>query len=77
MRLFEWWAGLRWWIRLGVAFAFLLMSTLLWLSVPLLPGVFFPGWTVGHLATIGWAIGLVLLLLSFPSKSERKGYHDF
>jgi hypothetical protein len=63
MRLFEWWAGLPWWLRVGVAVAFLLSSTIL-----LLAGRFWP-W--------GWAVGVVLLLFSFPSKAERKGYHDF
>jgi hypothetical protein len=25
----------------------------------------------------GWAAGIVLLLFSFPSDSQKKGYHDF
>jgi hypothetical protein len=61
--LYEWWAGLPWWLRLGVAVGCLLVSTVL-----LLFGRFWP-W--------GWAVGLVLLLLGFPNKSERRGYHDF
>jgi hypothetical protein len=58
-----WWTGLPWWLRAGVALLFLLASTVL-----LLLGRFWP-W--------GWAVGAVLLLLSFPSGPERKGYHDF
>jgi hypothetical protein len=60
---FEWWGGLSPWFRFGVAIAFLLLSTGLWLA-----GVYWP-W--------GWGIGLVFLLLAFPSRAERKGYHDF
>jgi hypothetical protein len=77
MRLFEWWARLPRWLRVGVALAFLLMSTILWLTIPLLPRFFFQGWLAGRLAAFGWAVGAMLLLFSFPSKSERKGYHDF
>jgi hypothetical protein len=61
--LIEWWAGLSPWLRFGVALAFLLLSTGLWLA-----GKFWP-W--------GWAIGIVLLFFSFPSDAQRKGYHDF
>ena len=61
--LIEWWAGLSPWVRFGVAAAFLLLSTALWLA-----GRFWP-W--------GWAIGIALLLFSFPTGGERKGYHDF
>ena len=63
MGLFEWWAGLPWWLRVGVALAFLLASTLLWFADRFWP------W--------GWVVGVVLLIFSFPSKAERKGYHDF
>jgi hypothetical protein len=61
--MFEWWAGLPWWLRLGVALIFLLISTILWFNDQFWP------W--------GWAVGGILLVLSFPSSSERKGYHDF
>jgi hypothetical protein len=61
--LFEWWAGLRWWIRASVAGAFLLLSTVILLC--------------GRLWIWGWIVGAVLLVFSFPSKPERKGYHDF
>jgi hypothetical protein len=50
------------WVRFGVAGLFLLASTALWLA-----GYFWP-W--------GWAVGAVLLVFSFPSESERRGYHD-
>ena len=59
----EWWAGLSPWIRFGVAGAFLLLSTVLLLT--------------GRVWIWGWVIGAVLLVFSFPSKPERKGYHDF
>lgn len=61
--MFEWWAGLPWWLRVGVAMLFLLASTILWFA-----GRFWP-W--------GWAVGVVLLLFSFPSGPEKRGYHDF
>lgn len=59
----EWWTGLPWWLRVGVSLVFLLISTVIWFS-----GYFWP---------YGWAVGIVLLLFSFPSAGERKGYHDF
>jgi hypothetical protein len=62
--MFEWWGGLPWYLRAGVALVFLLISTVLWFGF----NTFWP-W--------GWAIGVVLLLFSFPSSAEKKGYHDF
>jgi len=62
MAMLEWWAGLSPWIRFGVSLAFLLASTIAWL--------------VGYFVPWGWAIGTILLLFSFPSRSEQKGYHD-
>ena len=61
--LFEWWAGLSPWVRFGVSLLLLAASTILWFA-----GYFFP-W--------GWVAGVVLLLFSFPSRAEKKGYHDF
>jgi hypothetical protein len=61
--LFEWWAGLSPWVRFGVAILFLLAAAVRWVT-----GTFSP-WL--------WGIGIVLLLFAFPSKTERKGYHDF
>lgn len=63
MALFEWWGGLRPLIRFGVSLAFLLASTVAWFC-----GYFWP-W--------GWGAGIILLLFSFPSQAERRGYHDF
>lgn len=60
--MLEWWAGLNTWLKVGVAGAFLLLSTALWLA-----GYFWP-W--------GWGVGLVMLLFSFPSESQRRGYHQ-
>jgi hypothetical protein len=60
----RWWAGLPWRLRLGVALALLLLSTILWQ-------------VAGHFWPWGWAAGSVLLLYSFPSGPEKKGYHDF
>jgi hypothetical protein len=60
--MFEWWAGLNTWLKVGVAVFFLLISTVLWFM-----GYFFP-W--------GWAVGVILLIFSFPSQSQRRGYHD-
>ena len=61
--MFDWWAELPWQLRAGVAVIFLLVSTGLWLA-----GTFWP-W--------GWMVGIVLLLLSFPSRMEKRGFHDF
>lgn len=63
MGLFEWYGGLSPWIRLAVALVFIAISTALWLG-----NIFWP---------YGWAVGGVCLLLAFPSRSEKKGYHDF
>jgi hypothetical protein len=63
MEFFEWWAGLSPWLRFGMAGLLLLISTVLWLC-----NIFWP-W--------GWVAGGILLLFSFPSQSERRGYHDF
>jgi len=58
--MFEWFAEIPWWVRLSVALAFILASTIIWFA-----GYFWP-W--------GWAVGAVLLMFSFPSDSEKKGY---
>lgn len=62
MEFFEWWSGLSFWFRAGLALLLLAISTVLWLM-----GEFWP-W--------GWVAGVVLLLFSLPSDRERKGYHD-
>ena len=61
--MFSYWAGLPWKLRMGVALAFLLVSTVLFVM-----DYFWP-W--------GWAVGAVLLIFSFPNDAEKKGYHDF
>jgi hypothetical protein len=61
MRFFEWWYELSPWIRAGVAIMLILISTLLWF----LADRFWP-W--------GWAAGVILLLFSGPSSTEKKGY---
>ena len=63
MGLFEWYGGLRPRIRLGVALVFLALSTVLYFC-----RIFWP---------YGWAIGGICLLFAFPSRAEKKGYHDF
>jgi hypothetical protein len=60
--MLNWWVGLPWRLRLGVALLYLFASTILCFV-----GLFWPE---------GWAIGIVLLILSFPSSFERKDYHD-
>ena len=64
--LFEWWGGLSPWIRFGVSLVVLALAAILWLL-----GYFFPA----GLAT--GITGVVLLLFSFPSRAEKKGFHDF
>jgi hypothetical protein len=58
--LYEWFGAIPWWLRLGLALAFIGLSTALYFG-----GYFWP-W--------GRAVGLVLLLFSGPSDSEKKGY---
>ena len=57
----EWWAGLTPWLRIGIPLALIGASTILFF----LEIVFF--W--------GWLLGIVLLLFSERSESEKKGYH--
>jgi hypothetical protein len=61
--LISWWAGCSPWLRFGVAGLFLAASGVMLLF--------------GHVWIWGWAIGGVMLLFAFPSKAERRGYHDF
>ena len=58
--LIGWWSGLPWWLRYGVAFLLLGIST----------AFFF----MGKIWPWGWAVGGVLLLFSGKSESEKKGY---
>jgi hypothetical protein len=59
----EWWAGLRWAVRFGVAGGLLLAA-----GVALL---------LGQIWFWAWAVGVILLMSSLPNKAERRGYHDF
>lgn len=69
MSLFEWYGGLPPLTRFLVSLGFLLLGLVL---------LFVGGFSFRslRLATLPLAIGLVLLCFSFPSDSERKGYHD-
>lgn len=59
--MLDWWCDLPWWLRYGFALLMLLISTILFFC-----GIFWP-W--------GWAMGLILLLLSGRSQSEKDGYN--
>jgi hypothetical protein len=61
--MISWWTGLPWKLRMGVALALLLLSTILFFA--------------GYLWIWGWLIGVVLLMFSFPNDAEKRGYHDF
>jgi hypothetical protein len=63
MWFFEWWGGLRPRLRIGISLLLILISTLFWLS--------------GTIWIWGWAAGGILLMFSFPSQAEKRGYHDF
>jgi hypothetical protein len=62
--LIEWWADLSPWLRFGAAGAILLLATVLLL-------------VTGRIYVWLWALGIVLLIFSFPNSARRKGYHDF
>ena len=53
-RMFTWWFGLPWPLRLGIALLFLAISTILYF--------------VGYLWPWGWGIGSGLLLFSLPQR---------
>ena len=63
MWFFERWAGLNTWLKVGMALLLLGVSTVLWFT--------------GRIWLWGWVAGVVLLLFSFPSDAQKKGYHDF
>lgn len=63
MALIEWWAGLPWLVRYGVAALVLAASTLL----------LFVGGSA-RLPVMGWALGGAMVVLSGRSDSEKRGY---
>jgi len=64
---FDWWRGLHWGLRLGIALSILLCSTV---------QIGFGYWPLWRLCATGYGVGLVMLIFSLPSGPERKGYHD-
>ena len=64
MWFYEWWGGLSFKMRGSVAILFLMFAGLLW-------------WAEHWLFWWALALGVVLLLFSFPTAGEKKGYHDF
>ncbi len=60
--MIDWFTGLPWWLRYGVAILLLLISTGLYFFA----NRFWP-W--------GWGVGGVMLLFAGRSDSEKKGYH--
>ncbi len=64
MQLLEWWGGLPWLVRYGVAFLFIGTGAVL----------FFTGAGM-RLPIIGWAIGGAMLLMAGRSDSEKRGYN--
>jgi len=58
--LFEWWSDLDWRIRFVPPLILIAISTILIIC--------------GILRPWGWVVGVVLLLFSGPSDSEKKGY---
>ena len=63
--MLDWWTGLPWKWRMGVALGVIGLGALLWLSAVWVRGGFVLG-----------AAGVAMLLFSFPSNAERRGYHD-
>ena len=61
MRIFTWWAGQSAWLRFGVAFLLIAVSTILYFA--------------GRIWIWGWVVGGIMLLFAGPSSSEKKGYH--
>ena len=59
-----WYAGLPPPRRGCVALFFLLIATLAWLLTD-------------SVCVSCWGVGIVLLVFAFPTRGERKGFHDF
>lgn len=64
---YEWWAGLSFKLRGTVAMFIMLIGALLWRTETLM-------W---YQPIVIFGVGLILLLFSFPTAGEKKGYHDF
>jgi hypothetical protein len=60
MGFLTWWADQSAWLRYGVALLLIALSTVLFFA--------------GRIWIWGWVVGVVLLLFSGPSSSEKKGY---
>jgi hypothetical protein len=61
--MFSWYTGLPWKLRLGLALAVLLVSTIILLC--------------GYFWIWGFGAGVILFLFAFPNDAEKRGYHDF
>lgn len=61
MSFFSWWAGQSPWLRYGIAILLIAVSTAIYFAGDIWP------W--------GWIAGIILLMFSGPSSSEKKGYH--
>ena len=59
--LFDWWMGLSPWLRAGTSLLLIGISAALWL--------------VGLRWLDGLIVGVILLMFSGPSDSEKNGYH--
>ena len=59
--IFNWWLGLSSWLRAGVSLLIIGISAALWFA--------------GLHWIEGLIVGVVLLLFSGPSDSEKNGYH--
>jgi hypothetical protein len=60
MGFLTWWADQSAWLRYGVALLLIALSTVLFFA--------------GRIWIWGWVVGVILLLFSGPSSSEKKGY---
>jgi hypothetical protein len=66
MWFLEWWASLRAWVRYPVAVSVLVGSTIGFATLH--------SWGYVSLWSLGWALGVILLLYG-PSDASKRGYH--